>query len=66
MISDTYDDFFLFGIVKQMLRDEEGKKLGLKVKEKTSVQKENDVKMSDAEVMRQPNSKVCVCMSIIA
>lgn len=49
-----------------MLRDEEGKKLGLKVKEKTSVQKENDVKMSDAEVMRQPNSKVCVCMSIIA
>ncbi|KAK4267345.1 hypothetical protein QN277_024134 [Acacia crassicarpa] len=34
---------------RQILRDEEGKKLGLKVNEKTSVKKENDVKMSDAE-----------------
>ncbi|KAG5021329.1 hypothetical protein AAZX31_07G011200 [Glycine max] len=34
---------------RQILRNEEGKKLGLKVNEKSSVQKENDVKMSDAE-----------------
>lgn len=39
----------------QILRNEEGKKLGLKVNEKSSVQKENDVKMSDAEVRKQPN-----------
>ncbi|CAJ2663720.1 ubiquitin carboxyl-terminal hydrolase 6 [Trifolium pratense] len=34
---------------RQFLRNEEGKKLGLKVNEKSSVPKENDVKMSDAE-----------------
>ncbi|XP_057455261.1 ubiquitin carboxyl-terminal hydrolase 7-like [Lotus japonicus] len=34
---------------RQILRNEEGKKLGLKVKEKSAVHKENDVKMSDAE-----------------
>ncbi|KAG4399250.1 hypothetical protein AAZX31_08G194000 [Glycine max] len=34
---------------RQILRNEEGKKLGLKVNEKSSVQKESDVKMSDAE-----------------
>ncbi|RDX80843.1 Ubiquitin carboxyl-terminal hydrolase 6, partial [Mucuna pruriens] len=34
---------------RQILRNEEGKRLGLKVNEKSSVQKENDVKMSDAE-----------------
>ncbi|KAG5137119.1 hypothetical protein JHK82_021850 [Glycine max] len=35
---------------RQILRNEEGKKLGLKVNEKSSVQKESDVKMSDAEL----------------
>jgi hypothetical protein len=39
----------------QFLRNEEGKKLGLKVNEKSSVPKENDVKMTDAEVRNQPN-----------
>ncbi|KAJ1420278.1 Ubiquitin specific protease, conserved site [Sesbania bispinosa] len=34
---------------RQILRNEEGKRLGLKVNEKSSVHKENDVKMSDAE-----------------
>lgn len=34
----------------QLLRDEEGKKLGLKATKKSSTSKENDVKMSDAEV----------------
>ncbi|WJX86345.1 deubiquitinating enzyme [Trifolium repens] len=34
---------------RQFLRNEEGKKLGLKVNEKSSVPKENDVKMTDAE-----------------
>jgi ubiquitin carboxyl-terminal hydrolase 14 len=33
---------------RQFLRNEEGKKLGLKVNEKSSVPKENDVKMTDA------------------
>lgn len=35
---------------RQILRDEEGKKLGLKPSEKNSGSKENDVKMLDAEV----------------
>jgi len=34
---------------RQILRDEEGKKLGLKASEKSSGSKDNDVKMSDAE-----------------
>ncbi|XP_050234120.1 ubiquitin carboxyl-terminal hydrolase 7 [Mercurialis annua] len=34
---------------RQILRDEEGKKVGLKAKEKTSIPKDNDVKMTDAE-----------------
>ncbi|CAL5195592.1 unnamed protein product [Lathyrus oleraceus] len=34
---------------RKFLRDEEGKKLGLKVNEKSSVRKESDVKMSDVE-----------------
>lgn len=47
--------FFLMLIVHlllehQRLRDEEGKKLGLKAAEKSSTSKDNDVKMSDAEV----------------
>lgn len=37
----------------QVLRNDEGKKFGLKVNEKSSVRKENDVKMSDAEVRKQ-------------
>ncbi|KAK2358158.1 Oxoglutarate/iron-dependent oxygenase [Trifolium repens] len=36
--------------LRQFLRDEEGKKLGLKVSEKNSVPKENIVKMTDAEL----------------
>lgn len=47
--------FSLWILYLQILRNEEGKKLGLKVNEKSSVQKENDVKMSDAEVRKQPN-----------
>jgi len=43
----------------QFLRDEEGKKLGLKVNEKSSAPKENDVKMSDAEVRKQLNLTSC-------
>lgn len=35
----------------QILRDEEGKKLGLKANEKNSGSKDNDVKMTDAEVI---------------
>ncbi|OMO66356.1 Ubiquitin [Corchorus olitorius] len=34
---------------RQILRDEEGKKLGLKANEKSSGAKDNDVKMTDAE-----------------
>ncbi|XP_075666415.1 ubiquitin carboxyl-terminal hydrolase 7-like isoform X2 [Castanea sativa] len=34
---------------RKILRDEEGKKLGLKASEKSSGSKDNDVKMSDAE-----------------
>ncbi|GAV80267.1 ubiquitin domain-containing protein/UCH domain-containing protein [Cephalotus follicularis] len=34
---------------RQLLRDEEGKKLGLKTSEKNSSLKDNDVKMTDAE-----------------
>ncbi|XP_034903894.1 ubiquitin carboxyl-terminal hydrolase 7 isoform X1 [Populus alba] len=34
---------------RQILRDEEGKKAGLKAKEKTSGSKDNDVKMTDVE-----------------
>ncbi|GLU14371.1 hypothetical protein SLE2022_309470 [Rubroshorea leprosula] len=34
---------------RQILRDEEGKKLGLKTNEKSSGSKDNDVKMTDAE-----------------
>uniref|UniRef100_A0A2C9W2G8 Ubiquitin carboxyl-terminal hydrolase n=1 Tax=Manihot esculenta TaxID=3983 RepID=A0A2C9W2G8_MANES len=34
---------------RQILRDEEGKKLGLKANEKNSGSKDNDVKMTDAE-----------------
>uniref|UniRef100_A0A6N2MPK4 Ubiquitin carboxyl-terminal hydrolase n=1 Tax=Salix viminalis TaxID=40686 RepID=A0A6N2MPK4_SALVM len=34
---------------RKILRDEEGKKAGLKAKEKTSVSKDNDVKMTDVE-----------------
>lgn len=34
----------------QVLRDEEGKKLGLKPSDKSSSSKDNDVKMLDAEV----------------
>lgn len=34
----------------QSLRDEEGKKLGLKANEKSSCSKDNDVKMTNAEV----------------
>ncbi|WCJ39589.1 Ubiquitin carboxyl-terminal hydrolase 6 [Euphorbia peplus] len=34
---------------RQILRDEEGKKLGLKAKEKSSDSKDNDVKMTEAE-----------------
>lgn len=34
---------------RQILRDEEGKKLGLKAKEKSSGSKDNNVKMTDAE-----------------
>ncbi|EEF28259.1 Ubiquitin carboxyl-terminal hydrolase, putative [Ricinus communis] len=34
---------------RQILRDEEGRKLGLKVNEKSSGSKDNDVKMTDAE-----------------
>ncbi|KAI3521430.1 hypothetical protein L1887_10896 [Cichorium endivia] len=34
---------------RQMLRDEDGRKAGLKLKEKTSATVDNDVKMSDAE-----------------
>ncbi|KAL8113745.1 ubiquitin carboxyl-terminal hydrolase 6-like isoform X1 [Apium graveolens] len=34
---------------RQILRDEEGKKLGLKSKQKSPILTENDVKMSDAE-----------------
>ncbi|XP_047147589.1 ubiquitin carboxyl-terminal hydrolase 6-like [Vigna umbellata] len=34
---------------RQILRNEEGKKLGLKVNDTSSAQKENDVKMADAE-----------------
>ncbi|RYQ87585.1 hypothetical protein Ahy_B09g095109 isoform H [Arachis hypogaea] len=34
---------------RKLLRDEEGKKLGLKGSEKSSVQKDNDEKMADAE-----------------
>ncbi|XVF25101.1 hypothetical protein REPUB_Repub13aG0184900 [Reevesia pubescens] len=34
---------------RQILRDEEGKKLGLKTKEKSSGSKDDDVKMTDAE-----------------
>lgn len=47
--------FSLWILYLQILRNEEGKKLGLKVNEKSSVQKESDVKMSDAEVRKQPN-----------
>lgn len=36
--------------IKQILRDEEGKKLGLKSKQKSPISADNDVKMSDAEV----------------
>lgn len=36
------------------MRDEEGKKLGLKPSEKSSGSKDNDVKMSDVEVITQP------------
>lgn len=35
----------------QKLRDEEGKKLGLKPSEKSSSSKDNDTKMTDAEVI---------------
>lgn len=35
----------------QKLRDEEGKKLGLKGGEKSSNLKDNDVKMTEAEVI---------------
>ena len=35
---------------KQILRDEEGKKLGLKASGKGSSSKDNEVKMSEAEV----------------
>ncbi|KAK0595599.1 hypothetical protein LWI29_008224 [Acer saccharum] len=34
---------------RKKLRDEEGKKLGLKTSEKSSISKDNDVKMTDAE-----------------
>ncbi|KAL3735947.1 hypothetical protein ACJRO7_024979 [Eucalyptus globulus] len=34
---------------RQLLRNEEGKKLGLKIAEKSSTSKDNDVKMSDAD-----------------
>ncbi|XLR00636.1 hypothetical protein S83_066834, partial [Arachis hypogaea] len=36
-------------VVSQLLRDEEGKNLGLKGSEKSSVQKDNNEKMADAE-----------------
>jgi len=51
--------FLLCMLCLQFLRDEEGKKLGLKVNEKSSVPKENDVKMSDAEVRKQLNLTSC-------
>lgn len=48
----------------QILRDEEGKKFGLKSKEKTSVS-DSEVKMVDVEVRSSPNTrKSCVfCFS---
>lgn len=46
---------FILDIVPQTLRNEEGKKLGLKVSDKSSVQKESDAKMSDVEVRKHPN-----------
>lgn len=42
----------------QKLRDEEGKKLGLKAGEKSSTSKDNDVKMTEAEVIGWFN---CTC-----
>lgn len=41
---------FLTLKTKKKLRDEEGKKLGLKASGKGSASKDNDVKMSEAEV----------------
>lgn len=53
------DYYLILEILPQILRNEEGKKLGLKVKEKSAVHKENDVKMSDAEVRKLPNLTSC-------
>lgn len=48
---------FNFHLQKQILRDEEGKKLGLKASGKGSTSKDTDVKMSEAEVSTQPSYK---------
>lgn len=55
--------FSFWTLYLQILRNEEGKKLGLKVNEKSSVSKENDVKMTDAEVRKQPNLTCFICSS---
>lgn len=42
--------YTLFNFIHQILRDEEGKKAGLKPKENSAVSTDTDVKMSDTEV----------------
>ncbi|KAK7844848.1 ubiquitin carboxyl-terminal hydrolase 7 [Quercus suber] len=48
---------------RKILRDEEGKKLGLKASEKSSGSKDNDVKMSDAEGSSNRSGEPSIAMS---